>query len=114
VDLRSSISRALAEGLPLRGPLPEVDGISSGAMTLAGQADITDVVLIGGSTRIPRVGRSSRELFDGKEFCARLSVMPLGPPPTVIAAIYIKHPSASSWSYLPGLKSALFSTRVWL
>ena len=35
--------------------------------------DITDVVLVGGSTRIPKVQESLRKLFDDKELCSSIN-----------------------------------------
>ena len=41
------------------------------------RSNIDDVVLVGGSTRIPKVQKLLQDFFDGKELCEGLTLMRL-------------------------------------
>ena len=70
VDLQLTLTRAKFESLcedlfkKCMGPVEQV--LKDAKM---GKADIGDVVLVGGSSRIPRVQALLKELFNGKELC---------------------------------------------
>jgi L1 cell adhesion molecule like protein len=70
VDLQLTLTRAKFESLcddlfrKCMGPVEQV--LKDAKM---GKADISDVVLVGGSSRIPRVQALLKELFNGKELC---------------------------------------------
>ena len=70
VDLQLTLTRAKFESLcedlfkKCMGPVEQV--LKDAKM---GKADINDVVLVGGSSRIPKVQALLKELFNGKELC---------------------------------------------
>ena len=70
VDLQLTLTRAKFESLcddlfkKCMGPVEQV--LKDAKM---GKSDISDVVLVGGSSRIPRVQALLKELFNGKELC---------------------------------------------
>lgn len=69
-DLMDNISRAMFENLNsdlFRKCLEPVSKVLSDAQ--CSKADITDVVLVGGSTRIPYVQQILKDYFNGKEPC---------------------------------------------
>jgi len=68
VDLRETISRARFEELNMelfkKTMAPVQQALSDAKMT---KADVSEVVLVGGSTRIPKVQQLLTEFFNGKE-----------------------------------------------
>ena len=74
IDFNSSITRARFEDLVgdlLRGTLTQVEKVlKDGKM---GKSDIDEVVLVGGSTRIPKVQQLIQQFFNGKEPCKSIN-----------------------------------------
>ncbi|VAH78917.1 unnamed protein product [Triticum turgidum subsp. durum] len=70
IDFRTAITRDQFEDLNLDLFCKCLDPIKKclGNATIR-RSDVHDVVLVGGSTRIPRVRRMLQDLFDGKELC---------------------------------------------
>ena len=70
MDLMDNISRAMFENLNgevFRKCLPLLNKVLQDSHT--SKADITDIVLVGGSTRIPYVQQMLKDYFNGKEPC---------------------------------------------
>ena len=74
IDFNSTITRARFEDLVgdlLRGTLTQVEKVlKDGKM---GKSDIDEVVLVGGSTRIPKVQQLIQQFFNGKEPCKSIN-----------------------------------------
>ena len=69
-DLIDNISRAMFENLNsdlFRKAINPINKVLSDANV--SKADVTDIVLVGGSSRIPRVQEMLKEYFNGKEPC---------------------------------------------
>lgn len=69
-DFMDNLSRAMFENLCgelFRGCLDPVKKVLEDAKV--SKSDITDIVLVGGSTRIPYVQQMLRDFFNGKELC---------------------------------------------
>merc|ERR1719193_2816202 len=72
IDLYSSITRARFEELCsdlFKDTLKPVEKALKDANLPNGKADIHDVVLVGGSTRIPKIKKNLKDFFMGKELC---------------------------------------------
>lgn len=74
IDFYSSITRAKFEELCMdlfRGTLSPVEKVLRDAKV--SKSEVDDVVLVGGSTRIPKVQRLLSEFFNGKELCKSIN-----------------------------------------
>jgi len=74
IDFNSNITRAKFEQLCadlFRGTLDPVKKVLSDSKLDKGQ--IHDVVLVGGSTRIPKIQEMLKEFFNGKELCKNIN-----------------------------------------
>jgi len=74
IDFNSSISRARYEELCadiFRRTIEPVEKVLRDAKM--SKADIHDVVLVGGSTRIPKIQQLLQEFFNGKELCKSIN-----------------------------------------
>ena len=70
IDMQSMLTRAKFESLCddlFRSTLGPVENVLRDSKT--SKSEIDDVVLVGGSSRIPRVQQLLKELFNGKELC---------------------------------------------
>ncbi|KAF7238380.1 Heat shock 70 kDa protein 1 [Varanus komodoensis] len=70
IDFHTAITRARFEDLCsdlFRATLKPLEGALKDAKMSKG--DIMDIVLVGGSTRIPRIQRLLKDFFNGKELC---------------------------------------------
>jgi len=73
-DFTSSITRAKFENLcedVFKRTMAPVDQVLADAKM--GKADIHEVVLVGGSTRIPKIQELLKEYFNGKEMCKSIN-----------------------------------------
>ncbi|KAH9623715.1 hypothetical protein KSS87_006297 [Heliosperma pusillum] len=74
VDFTATLTRARFESLNMKffeNCIDTVDKCLKDAKM--GKSDVDDIVLVGGSTRIPKVQQLLQEYFDGKELCRSIS-----------------------------------------
>ena len=74
-DLMDNMSRAMFENLNagvFRRCIPLLDKVLSDSQT--SKSDITDIVLVGGSSRIPYIQNMIKEYFNGKEPCGGVNL----------------------------------------
>jgi len=72
VDFYTNITRARFEELCtdlFKSTIKPVEKALNDAKLPAGKADIHDIVLVGGSTRIPKIKKQLADFFNGKELC---------------------------------------------